>query len=172
MPPVQPRPVLWAGRLFIALLAGAGIWMLWAHPIAAGSVMAGVWVACAFQSHREGVRLNRLALDRKGESICHFAKSIDCRRLDTWVVRAVFEEVQAAMGHHGAVLPIRATDRLREDLHFDADDLDLSLVPDIAQRAGRDLSSTQGNPFYGKVTTVGDLVHFLNAQPRLQVAVA
>ena len=85
-------------------------------------------------------------------------------------MRAVYEELQACLAHHRGRFPLRVTDRLGVDLQIDGDELDLSLVQDIAQRTGRDLSSTHSNPFFGKVTTVGDLVNFFNAQPRWAVA--
>jgi len=58
------------------------------------------------------------------------------------------------------------TDNLQSDLRLDADDLD-DLVADMAQRARRSLADTSANPLFGKVTTVGDLVEFLQTQPCL-----
>ena len=53
---------------------------------------------------------------------------------------------------------------------LDPDDVDLSLAPDIAQRAGRSLDDTSRNPYFAKVHTVKDLVLFFNAQPRVVLA--
>ncbi|MEM7018209.1 MAG: hypothetical protein AAF512_12820, partial [Pseudomonadota bacterium] len=61
-------------------------------------------------------------------------------------------------------VPIKASDNLFETLKFDADDLDLDLVEEIAQRTGRSLEDGESNPYYGKVTTVGNLVLFFNHQ--------
>lgn len=97
--------------------------------------------------------------------MCQFARSINCRRVDTWVVRAVYEELQRSLP--GTVpVPLRVTDQLQRDLQLDADDLD-DLIVDTAQRTSRSLAHTSANPLFGKVATVGDLVKFLNGQPRL-----
>jgi hypothetical protein len=61
---------------------------------------------------------------------------------------------------------VGADDNMTEDLRVDADDLDMDLVPHIAERAGRSLNDTRRNPLYGKVRTVRDLVAFLEAQPK------
>ncbi|CAN7673342.1 hypothetical protein LJR118_005466 [Acidovorax sp. LjRoot118] len=160
----------WLGYLLLAGLAGGFLWALWAHPVVVGALVALAMGGEAVSRAREKKHFARLLQTRSEESICHFARSIDCRDVDTWVVRAVYEELQACLAHHRAQFPLRVTDRLGANLQIDGDELDLSLVPDIAQRTGRDLSSTQANPFFGKVTTVGDLVNFFNAQPRWAVA--
>jgi hypothetical protein len=63
------------------------------------------------------------------------------------------------------LLPIKADDHLFDTLMLDEDDLDLDLVEIISQRTGRSLEQYENNPFYGKVTTVRNLVLFLNCQP-------
>ena len=166
MPPVAARPPLgWSARCVLAMFAAALLGALWVHPFAVGGsalVLGGVVAALG---RREALRLARLAQSRAGESICQFARSIDCRRVDTWVVRAVYEELQRSLPGKVA-MPLRVTDHLQRDLGLDTDDLD-DLVVDMAQRAQRCLAHTSGNPFFGKVATVGDLVEFLQAQPRL-----
>ena len=82
------------------------------------------------------------------------------RRLDPWAVRAAYEELQAATG-----FPLRPTDTLFQDLRLDEDDLDLDMLPDIANRCGRSLVAPEKNPAT-RVETVHDLIAFLNAQPR------
>jgi hypothetical protein len=69
----------------------------------------------------------------------------------------------------GRPLPIRTDDRWEEDLRIDPDDFD-ELVMDIARRAGRSMDDAAHNPFCGKVTTVRDLVTFLEHQPRAEAA--
>lgn len=39
-------------------------------------------------------REERLVADRQGESIGSFARSFDYRAIDTWIIRAVYEELQ------------------------------------------------------------------------------
>jgi len=111
-------------------------------------------------------RLEVLARDREGESICEFARSFDHHAVDPWIIRAVYEELQNYLKSDQAVFPIRSTDRLVEDLSVDLEDLNLDVAPTIAQRVGRSVIDTKANPLFGKVHTVGDLVIFFNHQPR------
>lgn len=108
-------------------------------------------------------RLQSLAAARAGESIGTFARFLDYRSIDTWIIRAVYEGLQEYLPDG---FPLRPEDRWREDLEIDEEDFEMDLVPEIAQRAGRSLEGAESNPYYGKVQTVGDLVHFLNLQPR------
>lgn len=166
MPPVAARPPLrWSARCLLAMFAAALLGVLWAHPFAVGVSALVLGGLVATLGRREALRLARMAQSRAGESICQFARSIDCRRVDTWVVRAVYEELQRSLS--GTVpVPLRVTDHLQRDLRLDTDDLD-DLILDMAQRSGRCLAHTSANPLFGKVATVGDLVDFLHAQPRL-----
>lgn len=171
--PKARRPTLpWGERLFVAVAALALLVALlsafWAHPLTVCSVAAVLGTLVVVEGRRQEKRLAQWVQARSGESICQFARAIGCRKVDTWVVRSVYEELQRYYSARW-VLPLRATDRLEDDLRLDSEDLDDVLV-DMAQRAGRDLSCPQANPFYDRVTTVGDLVHFLNAQPRLATA--
>ena len=166
MPPVAVRPPLrWPARCFLAVMAVAFMAVFWTYPVTVGGSLLALGSLVAVLSRREALRLARMAQGRAEESICQFARSIDCRRVDTWVVRAVYEELQRSLSAVGAV-PLRLTDNLQSDLRLDADDLD-DLVSDMAQRARRSLADTSANPLFGKVTTVGDLVEFLHAQPSL-----
>ncbi len=166
IPPVAVRPPLrWPARCFLAVMAVAFMAVFWTHPVAVGGSLLALGSLVAVLSRREALRLAHMAQSRAGESICQFARSIDCRRVDTWVVRAVYEELQRSLSAVVAV-PLRLTDNLQSDLRLDADDLD-DLFADMAQRARRSLADTSANPLFGKVTTVGDLVEFLQAQSRL-----
>lgn len=111
-------------------------------------------------------RQRRVAAERTRESICSFARSFNCRAVDTWVVRAVFEEVMIYVK-----FPVRAADRLEKDLRIDPEDTDI-LAEAVAQRTGRSLDQCENNPLYGKITTVGELVEFCNHQPRRTGAAA
>lgn len=114
----------------------------------------------AILSRLEARRRHRIATERKGESVCSFARAIDMRRLDPWIVRAVYEEV-----HDTAGFPLRPSDTLLRDLRLHEDDLDL-IVMDIARRCGRSLDDFEQNPCAGPIETVRDLIEVLNAQPR------
>lgn len=101
----------------------------------------------------------KLKLERTQDSICTFTRLLPAKQHDTWVVRAVYENISQERG-----VSIRPTDRLEKDLGYDPDDLD-DIIREIAVRATRDLSSTEANPLYGKVVTVADLIRFLEHQP-------
>ncbi len=128
----------------------------------AGLVLLGiVWEA--IERPRMEKYFSGLRESRKGLSICDFAKEFDLEVVDTWVVRAVYEQVQAALPTSQKI-PIKASDDLFATLKLDEDDLDLSLMGEIAQRTGRSLDNYERNPYYGKVTTVRYLVLFFNQQ--------
>jgi hypothetical protein len=110
-------------------------------------------------------RLTALAALRNNESICTFAKSFNPREVDTWVIRAVYEQLQDYLVSTYPQFPIRAEDRLNGCLITDPDDLDLDLAKEISERTGRSIDDTKSNPYYAKVKTVRDLVLFFNSQP-------
>ncbi|MBD9426451.1 hypothetical protein IB232_14030 [Pseudomonas sp. PDM15] len=87
--------------------------------------------------------------------------------MDTWVLRAVYESLH---GYLGGRLPIRADDRLKQDLRLDDDDLDLDLLEEMARLSGRSLERTADNPWFDRVTSVRDLVLFLDHQTRLSAS--
>ena len=113
------------------------------------------------------MRRGPVARARTGESICEFTRAFDARRVDTWVIRAVYERVQQELRPVCPSFPVRASDRLKEDLRLDDDDIDLDILPDVISRTGRSMEDHKRNPLYGKVTTVADLVTFFTAQPKL-----
>src|SRR5262245_39351363 len=102
-------------------------------------------------------RDRRMAEARKGESICQFARGFDCRNIDSWIIRAVYEEFSGSF-------PLRPTDRLTEDLRIDGDDLDFSAIH-IPRHMGRRLDGYGRKPMYGKIETVGEGVMFFHLQP-------
>ena len=153
--------------LLVALLAVLAYLALQATPLQlaiVATVCAALWFSAARSARRTRQDLQALAANRTGESICDFACSFDCRVVDTWVIRAVYEELQSEV--QLASLPIRASDVLVKDLHIDPDDLDMSLAPAISARTGRTLEDVEANPYLGKVLTAFDLVLFFNGQPR------
>ena len=66
----------------------------------------------------------------------------------------------------GRAVPVRRQDRCEKDLRIDPDDLD-DIARDAAFRARRSMEGVEKNPLYGQVQTVGDLVSFLEHQPRI-----
>lgn len=175
MPPLEPqRGFATAGRILLAMLAAGLVWVMWraaeASPWLTAIIVCAAVLSTKFATHRRRRRMRAWARARPGESICTFARSFDTRAVDTWVIRAVYEQLQAYLAPDHAGFPVRASDVLVKGLLDHADDLDLDLVFEIAQRTGRSLEQTDGNPMYGKVTTVRDLVMFFVAQPQGRAA--
>jgi len=170
MPVASRRPNAWGAWLALAAmgaltLVGLGVVGV-AHPLATGAVLAALVMAAVVSTRAERRRLQALAASRRGESIGEFARSFDARAVDTWVIRAVYEEIQALLRASHAAFPLRASDQLK-DLGIDPDDLDMDLAVVIAQRTGRSLDHAAQNPYFGAVKTVADLVMFFNAQSRV-----
>jgi hypothetical protein len=159
---------VWAYPILALALVGIGYY-IWKHPkslyiISAISIL--IWV----QTFWERRSRRRLALTRSGESICTFVDSFDCRHTDTWILRAIYEELSRYLAVEGHPIPVRADDQCFEgDLEIDREDLD-DLVVDAAARSGRSMDGATRNPYYGKVRTVRDLVGFLEHQPRLETS--
>jgi hypothetical protein len=147
------------------MLAFVPVYFLLNHPLGTSLVIVSLVVVTVVEHKRQTARLRLLSESRSGESICEFARSFEPREIDTWVVRAVYEQLQQYLGGDLRV-PIRATDRLQKDLRIDAEDLEMDLMAEISQRAGRSLTNTTANPYYDRVRTVEDLVLFINAQPK------
>ena len=64
-----------------------------------------------------------LAASRQDESICEFARSFD-RKTDTWLIRAVYEEVSRHLSVDGRDISVRRQDRFEKDLWLDSEDMD------------------------------------------------
>ena len=137
--------------IFLGILALPGFawWPLaFVFPvIVVGMTLYGEW-----QDSREAKR-------RSGESICSFARSFDCRVIDTWIIRGVYEEFSWSY-------PIRADDSFAEDLGIVDEDFEEGVIA-VAKRIGRSLEDAESNPMFDKLSTVRDLVLFLQHQPKL-----
>lgn len=101
--------------IILALLA----WTIAQQPMLL-LIISVVTLLVAHQLRQERNHLRALAAQRQGESICQFARAFPRRQVDTWVLRAVYESLH---GYLGGRLPIRADDRLKQDLRLDDDDL-------------------------------------------------
>lgn len=169
MPPLSREPIGWFNRLigyaiFLTFASGF-VWTLWRWPIPTTvmTVALAVWLAVMNRRIRQSIR--RLGKPRTGETICTFARALPIREVDTWVVRAAFEQLQEHLRADYVSFPLRPSDRLVDDLKIDPDDVDL-LASDIAQRAGRTLIPLDKNPYWGRVASVEDLIRAVCAQPR------
>jgi hypothetical protein len=162
--PKYTRTRHWPAWIALAILACVPVYFLLNHPVATRLLIVSLFGLSIVEHRRDTARLRVLAEARSGESICKFVRSFERKEIDTWVVRAVYEQLQQYLG--GTIpVPIRATDRLTEDLPIDTEDLEMDLMVQIAQRTGRSLTRTTANPYYDRVRTIGDLVLFFNAQP-------
>lgn len=168
MPPYQPEPMGWRSTLtgygLLALFLGGLVSVVWNKPglLFMLPVLAVlVWVGM----YRRRRWFRTLAAAREGENLCSFARSFGRREVDTWVVRAVHEQLQEELRCSGGVCPIRGSDRLDKDLRIDMETVE-EMLPVIAQRTGRRIEDTRQNPWYDKVHCVADLVHFVDALPK------
>jgi len=165
MPKYEPKkaskPVL---VVFFAIAVAIVIYQPWYLLVIAGiALLVIVW--SAIDQPKVERHFHNLCKERNGLSICEFAREFDPKVVDTWIIRAVYEQLQAALPTKENV-PIKASDGLFNTLMLDEDDLDLDLVEEIAQRTSRSLEGYESNPYYGKVTTARNLVLFFNHQPR------
>ena len=131
-----------------------------AIPVAGFIVV--LWIASIIDSRR----MRRVAAERTEDSICTFARSLDCRTLDTQVIRAVYEEFQR---YYRGSFPIRTADRIDQDLKMDRDDL-ADIFISVAKRCGRDLQYTASWPKERRVETVADMIYNICDLPKSHVA--
>jgi hypothetical protein len=156
--------------LFYSILGLIILWfvyIIWKIPVILG-VIAAFAVYGVYFNWRRNQEFKRNADERINENICTFARSFERKEVDTWIIRAVHEELQGYLDFPNGIYPLRAKDRLEEDLKVDFEDVDDLLIM-IAQRTGRSIEETEKNPYYDKVKTVGDMVLFMNSQPKLHL---
>lgn len=163
LPPAEPRRAVISPWLLLTLLVLTTALCWWLHAIAAAiafgffaAMIATGLIVTPFARRRKREQAAKLPAD----ATCTYARSFDFRRTDTLVMRAVYEELQPFVG-----FPVQASHRLSEDLRIDDEDLNLDVAPIIARRLRRTLCHSETNPYYGRVKTVEDLVHFMEAQP-------
>lgn len=166
MPKYLPRPVTWVGWLVQIGVAAAIVGLIWSAPKVLWFVP--IAVACVlFETRKQKRSIKALAAARPDDSICTFARSFNCRETDTWIIRAVYEQLQAHLSGDAPAFPFRREDHLTKELGIDPDDLSYDIVDEIAARTGRSLEKTGNNPYWAKIETVGDLVQFFLHQPRV-----
>lgn len=165
MPRVAPKRISFGTWIFLTVPLTALAYLLWEHPIPVLGFAAFVGAISIIETKRTKAHLNKLAAQRTGESICTFAREANCRVNDTWVVRAVYDQVQSRLGSEFQSFPLRWNDSFEKDLKIDIEDVGDDIASEVAERTGRTFSETVGNPMYAKVSTVGDMVLFFCAQP-------
>ena len=157
------RVIAWMSLLG---LFAAYLYALWSYPVLVWLGTLVLSLTVIRRNRIDRAHLARFAETRQAESICDFRRSFNVRKTDTWVIRAVYEQLQDQLRWAHPSFPVRADDRLVEDLKLDPDDIDLDIVSNVSGRTGRSMRNTKANPFYGRVETVGDLVAFFCAQDR------
>ena len=155
-----------SGWLVLAALGAVAVYVLWSHPLPSFAFVGLVTIGTIFGNIFERRRLSHLAKSRNADALCQFARAFDTRQVDTWVIRATFEQLQNYLEGSYPKFPIRADDSLLDDLKVDAEDLE-DIVDEIAVRSCRSQEYGDDNPYFGKVNTAKDLVLLFNAQPEL-----
>jgi hypothetical protein len=169
MPKFVPRPLGATGRLVLAVLLAGVVYVAVAEPkvfLLFSGVLASLFWYASLQSKRRERKLRALASEREGQTICEFARDFDTRAVDTWIIRAVYEQLQGQLKHVHPAFPVRADDRLMEDLLLDDEALDMEVVQEVEARTGRLVDDSASNPYFGRVRTVRDFVLFFQAQPK------
>ena len=154
--------------LYLAVMIAGFIFLLVSNPfytIIFVLLFCGLFLVGRKEMRQDDQHLRALAAKRDGGSICDFARDFEMRQIDAWIVRAVYEQLQQHLKHVHPAFPVRAADRLEEDLRLDAETLEMDIVEEIEQRTGRRVDGASENPYAGPVLTVGDLVLFFQAQP-------
>jgi hypothetical protein len=111
-------------------------------------------------------RMRKIARERGGPNICAYARSFDYRNTDTKIMREVWNEVQYYLGEYdGKPFPISSDDLFAEIYNLDPDDLD-DIYWAVADRMGIETENPERNPYFNQVTSVRNLVLFLQNQPK------
>lgn len=165
MPKFEYQPTTFVGWLVIVPFVCFFLWLIWSFPyvlfLIPVFVLIDVWDTKKRKKH-----FTLLLEGRENDSICTFVRHFEFRQIDTWVIRAVYEQLQNYMNNEKEDFPIRATDNVFEDLMIDEEDFEYDLVEEIAQRTGRSLENAESNSYYGKANIVENLVYFFNEQPK------
>ncbi len=126
-----------------------------------------IWLWGYFENKQHAKYIANLLNAREHDSICIFARSFNCKKIDTWIIRAVYEELEKNVKFENKSFPIKPDDNIFETLKIDEEDFEFDIIEDIATRTGRSLEKLEKNSFFGKVNTASDLVYFFNEQPKL-----
>ncbi len=165
MPKYKERPASPIGWMFLAVFVGLLIWLIWSFPYLLLLVPVYLLID-AWDKMKRNTHFQNILKGRDNDSICTFSRHFELRQVDTWVIRAVYEQLQNYMNGENENFPVRATDDVFEDLMIDDEDFEYDLVEEIAQRTGRSLENAKTNPYYGKANIVENLVYFFNEQPK------
>ena len=148
-------PVILAVKVFIAM------------PVIAGGLLLLLVVLSWKATRQYEAHMIALLADRDGEDIGTFAWMLDRRapHFDSWIVRAVWDELATHTGVRDLSVPLRPADRFEEDLLIDPEEIEW-IAKEVAGRAGRDAANWERNPVR-IVKTVDDLIRLVAYQPRV-----
>jgi hypothetical protein len=148
----------------LAALLALITWFVWRWPVLL--LLVPLFIAINYRERQKRTNHYAILLRVRGtDSICTFANHFDTRKVDTWIVRAVYEQLQDRLSGERSEFPIRPTDDVFSDLLIDEEDFELDLVEEIAERTGRSLDGMEKNLYFGKASLVENLVYFFNQQP-------
>ncbi len=161
MPPAPaPQKATIAGWLFLAGLLACIAWGL-ATDAPSRWIFGGASTLIVALTALGYWKQKRIVAERKEESICSFSRALPANQHDTWVVRAVYEELSLL-----ARAPLRPSDDIKKFWGIDGDDLD-DVAFRIAHRARRSMDDAQKNPMFDRVVTIEDMILFFEQQPKL-----
>lgn len=167
MPPLPHSSMTDVVGYLVAVLGIGGLLIWWFDALAVSLwVIAVIAVFTLVASVDRRMQLSELSKARIGNPLCNFARSFDARHVDTWIIRAVWDALQFYIGRRGHSFPLLPKDQIVDDLSIDPEDLE-DIAMDVAKRTGHSVDDFETNPLFGSVESVGDLVLFVNHQPRL-----
>ena len=143
--------------------------------VVAESILKPGWVGLAIVAVVAWGGLSTLAANRKvrrmrgmrvGHDIGTFARMLPIRALDTWVVRATYDEIAAHIGSDANPFPVHPSDRLKADLGIDDENL-CDIIFRIADRSARTTDDIDKNPYIAQIKTVGDVIQAVMWQQQI-----
>lgn len=169
MPKYKSRPISPLGWLCLVVLVGLFFWLIWRFPYLLFLIPAFILIWMG-ENKKRNKHFKDLLKDRDDDSICTFSRHFEFSEVDTWVLRAVYEQLQSYLNGEKENFPIRATDDVFKDLMIDEEDFEYGLIEEIAQRTGRTLVNADSNPYYAKANIIENLVFFFNEQPKINAS--
>ena len=164
MPKYTSPPTSMVGWIILALILAFFVWLFYSAPILL-VVLPFVALFLYSDNKKRKAHFQELLSKREHYSICEFSKYFDCKEIDTWVIRAVYEQLQDYLKSEHEQFPVLPEDDIFIDLKIDDEDFEYDIVEEISSRTGRTLMNVGNNPYYGKANIVKNLVYFFNEQP-------
>lgn len=164
MPKYIETPTGLIGWFFLVAFIAFFGWLVWLAPIILLIIPVGIILEIRDRKERKK-HFRSLLKNRTNDSLCTFARYFEYRKIDTWVIRAIYEQLQNYLASENPEFPIRPSDDIFVDLRIDDEDFEFDLVEEIAKRTGRSLKNAEVNSYYGRANIVENLVYFFNEQP-------